>query len=651
MMKSITKTVRIAGLTSRRVSHFIWIATLSGIAMLLVAVALFQYRWNMQIKQAAELGVGAKLESVVMKWHLNLYREFSTICIALEVGPDSGANARWDDYLRRYEEWRHATTASGFVENLYSNPDVVRDVYIYETSRRADDRLLRLNTDADRIERSTKPPELKVLLARLLGRSANLRVALRAWELDRSPQTIRSDDSLSSPGQQLRPNVITGWQFDESIPAIVHPILHHPHSNPSQEEPVDWLVVVLNRDTIQGKLLPELAQRYFADGQEMEYKLAVVAVGKTSRLLYSSDPGFRTPDVGTSDSVMNIFGPPPESTEESFWQVIKSRESLRGEEWRSFSAPVWFPVIEHEPETEHWVLFLKHRIGAVDASITRAWYANLFAGAAVLLLLGTSMFLVLIATRRLRGLAAMQMDFVASISHELRTPLAAILAAGQNLTDGFAPDRSHYGSLITTQARQLVDLVDQILLFTAMKDGKKKYQLTAVTINDVMDGLRKTTLTILAADGFDVELRIDEDLPPVLADRQALVRCLRNLIENAVKYSGESRWIGISAELEEPGNPQAGIRTTVADHGVGITPSELPHICEPFYRGSRAIAAQIHGSGLGLSVVTHIVNEMHGRLSVSSRVGEGSSFVLHLQVAEYSIVRKSNDPQEVLTFR
>jgi len=647
-MKSIPRTVRVAGVTSRRVSHFIWIATLFGIAILLVAVALFQYHWNMQIKQAAELRVGTNLESVVMKWHLNLYREFSTICIALEVGPDSGANARWDDYLRRYEEWRHAATASGFVENLYSNPDVVRDVYIYEASRRADDRLLRLNTDADRIEKSAKPPELKMLLARLLGRSANLGVALRAWE---SPQTIRSDDSQSSPGQGLRPNVITGWQFDESIPAIVHPILHHPHSNPSQEEPVDWLVVVLNRDTIQGKLLPELAQRYFADGQEMEYKLAVVAVGKTSRLLYSSDPGFRIPDVGTADSAMNIFGPPPESTEESFWQVTKSRESLRGEEWRSFSAPVWFPVIEHDPETEHWVLFLKHRTGAVDASITRAWRANLFAGAAVLLLLGTTMSLVLIATRRLRGLAALQMDFVASISHELRTPLAAILAAGQNLTDGFAPDRSHYGSLITTQARQLVDLVDQILLFTAMKDGKKKYQLTAVTISDVMDGLRKTTVTILAAEGFDVELWIDGNLPPVLADRQALVRCLRNLIENALKYSGDSRWIGISAELEEPSNPEAGIRITVADHGFGIEPSELQHIYEPFYRGSRAIAAQIHGSGLGLSVVTHIVNEMHGRLSVSSRIGEGTSFVLHLQVAKYSILRNSNDAREVLTLR
>jgi len=573
--------------------------------MLLVVLALIQYRMNTQIRKAAEYRVGANLESVMMKWHLNLYREFSTICIALQVGPDSGANARWDDYLRRYEQWKRAATNSRFVENIYSNPDVVRDVYIYETGSRGDERLLRLNTDVDRIEKSSKPPELQTLLARLLGRSANLGVALRAWELEESSQTKRPGDNWQfPPGRQLRPNVITGWQFDESIPAIVHPILRHPISVPSQEGRVDWLVVVLNRDTIQEKVLPELAQRYFSSAQGLEYKLAVVAVGKTSRLLYSSDPGFGIRDVSGSDSVMNIFGPPPESTEESFWQVTKSRESLRGEEWHSFSAPVWFPLIEQKPGTEHWVLFLKHRTGAVDASITRTWRAYLFVGAAVLLLLATSMSLVLIATRRLRGLAAMQMDFVTSISHELRTPLAAILAAGQNLTDGFATDPSHYGSLITIRARQLVDLVDQILLFAAIKDGKKKYQLTAVTITDLLDRLRKTTLPILGTDGFEVELRISENLPPVLADRQALVRCLRNLIENAVKYSGESRWIGISAELEEPGNPQAGIRLTVADHGVGITPSELPHICEPFYRGSRATAAQIHGRAFCFSVTT-----------------------------------------------
>jgi signal transduction histidine kinase len=639
-------------LDSKRWSRFVWTAALVGVAVLLIAVALLQYRWNMQIRQATEVRLGADLESVMMRWHLNLYRELSTICIAVQVGPDSGASDHWNDYLRRYEEWRTTASNSGFVENIYSNPDVVSDIYIYETSREAGGRLLRLDADADKIEKVVTPVGLQALLAHLQRKSGNLRIALRAWESSDSTASAEPESQTeSSAGHNLRRNPITGWQFDESIPAIVHPILHRKTGTLRPEAPVDWLVIVLNRDTITRRIFPELAQRYFVSGQGLEYELAVVAVGKTSRLLYSSDPGFGIPDLGRSDSVMNIFGPPPESTEGSFWQVVKNRESLRGEEWHSFSAPVWFPLIRQSAETQHWMLFLKHRTGSVEASITRVWRANLCAGAVVLLLLATSMFLVLIATQRVRALATMQMDFVASISHELRTPLAAMLAAGQNLADGFAPDLRHYGSLIAAQARQLIDLVDQILLFASMKDGKKKYHLTAVRLSDVVESLRKTTLPILGKTGFHVECLLEEDLPCVLADQQALLRCLRNLIENAAKYSGESRWIGISAELDEPGSGDAGIGITVADRGVGIDSSELQHIFEPFYRSPGAIAAQIHGSGLGLAVVEHIVKEMGGRLSVNSEVGIGSAFTVHLQVARTAPLGHTIETQEALISR
>jgi len=639
-------------LSSKRWARFVWTAALVGVAVLLIAVALLQYRWNMQIRQATEVRLGADLESVMMRWHLNLYRELSTICIAVQVGPDSGASDHWNDYLRRYEEWRSTASNSGFVENIYSNPDVVSDIYIYETSRETGGRLLRLDPDADKIEKVVTPVGLQALLAHLQRKSGNLRIALRAWESSDSTASAEPESQTeSSVGHNLRRNPITGWQFDESIPAIVHPILHRKTGTLRPEAPVDWLVIVLNRDTITRRIFPELAQRYFVSGQGLEYELAVVAVGKTSRLLYSSDPGFGIPDLGRSDSVMNIFGPPPESTEGSFWQVVKNRESLRGEEWHSFSAPVWFPLIRQSAETQHWMLFLKHRTGSVEASITRVWRANLFVGAMVLLLLATSMFLVVIATQRVRALATMQMDFVASISHELRTPLAAMLAAGQNLADGFAPDLPHYGSLIAAQARHLIDLVDQILLFASMKDGKKKYHLTAVRLSDVVESLRKTTLPILGKAGFHVEYLLEEGLPCVLADQQALLRCLRNLIENAAKYSGESRWIGISAELDEPGSGDAGIRITVADRGVGIDSSELQHIFEPFYRSPGAIAAQIHGSGLGLAVVEHIVKEMGGRLSVNSEVGIGSAFTAHLQVARTAPLGNTIETQEALISR
>jgi signal transduction histidine kinase len=154
---------------------------------------------------------------------------------------------------------------------------------------------------------------------------------------------------------------------------------------------------------------------------------------------------------------------------------VKNKQSLRGEEWHSFSGPVWFPIVQHASKADSWMLFLQHRTVPLEASINRVWRGNLILGGAILLLLTVSMFLVIIATQRVRALAAMQMDFVASISHELRTPLAAMLSAGQNIADGFAPDLRRYGSIITNQSRQLIDLVDQILLLAAMKDGKKKY--------------------------------------------------------------------------------------------------------------------------------------------------------------------------------
>jgi hypothetical protein len=161
-------------------SHLIWTAALFGIALLLLAIALLQYRWNMQIRRATEIRVGADLESAMMKWHLDLYGELSTICIGLQVGPDSGANDRWDDYLRRYVEWRRVATSSSFVENIYSNPDVVSDIYIWETSNGTGPRLLRLDADKVRIERSALPAELRPLLAHLEGKASNLHVALRA---------------------------------------------------------------------------------------------------------------------------------------------------------------------------------------------------------------------------------------------------------------------------------------------------------------------------------------------------------------------------------------------------------------------------------------------------------------------------------------
>src|SRR5579863_8210916 len=158
----------------------LWIAS-CGITLLFIATAIMQYRWNQQIRRAAETGLGASLESVMVEWHLNLYRELSTICIALQVGPDSGAHNHWNDYLLRFEAWRLAAGGKGVAENIYSNPDVVSDIYLYETSaHRA--RMFRLDPDAHQIDASATSMELRPFLHYLRMKSGTLRLALHAWD-------------------------------------------------------------------------------------------------------------------------------------------------------------------------------------------------------------------------------------------------------------------------------------------------------------------------------------------------------------------------------------------------------------------------------------------------------------------------------------
>jgi signal transduction histidine kinase len=616
------------------------VAALCGIAILLFTVAFLQYRWNNQIKQATEVRMGSELESVMMKWQLDLYGEFSTICVALQVGPDSGARDSWEDYLERYQDWARASTRADSVENIYSNRDLVKDIYIWQTSQPQTPRLLRLDADAGAIKEAGVPGDLRTLLAHLQSHSTNLRTALHAWESNNRPSEDQQHEEELSRDNRLRSNAITGWQFDENIPAIVHPILQRKQSasprirGGKNLDPVDWVVIVLNFNTIRSRIFPELTRRYFAAGQSLDYKLAVVTAGKGGNLLYSSDPEFGIPQVSGFDSAMNIFGPPPESTEGSFWQTLKNSKSVRGEEWHSFSSPVWFPVIHATSSGAPWVLFLQHRQEPFEATINRVWRSNLVTGGVVLFLLAITMVLVLIASQNAQKLANLQMDFVASISHELRTPLAAILSAGQNISDGYVQSLPVYGSIITTQARQLIDLVDQILMFASMKSGNKAYSVRPLRVNELIDQVRRNSSVLFRNSGCTLDFQIQEGLPSIWGDLQALSYCLQNLIGNAVKYSGKSRWIGITADLCESASARREVRISVTDHGLGIDAADLQRIFEPFYRGQRILAAQIHGTGLGLSVAKHIAEAMGGSLFVTSEINVGSVFTLHLRIAE-----------------
>jgi signal transduction histidine kinase len=619
---------------------FFWTSVLSGMVVLLTIIAALQYRWTTQVTEATDARIGSNIQSLMMDWHYDFYRELSSICAALQVGPDSGAHDNWQDFLQRYWAWSRNTNPHGFAESINSRINFVENVYIWETSRAKKPRLLRLNPQANKIEGYDVPANMQPLLARLEQRSSSVPVALRAWEFSPSAaKTLAGNERRLSAANSQRSDPITGWQFDSNVPAIVHPIIHQRDVsdqavNTLARGRVDWIIVALNLQTLRERTLPGLTKRYFETREGAEYDVTIAGGNDPHHVVYSSDPRPQIVDLAGADASMNIFGPTPESAGGRFWQGATGGNSLKGAEWHSLSGPVWFPIVHYAAEQDPWVLIVQHRNGPLEAVVKQVRRRNLTISALVLLLLAANMGLVVIAGHRAQKFAKLQMDFVASVSHELRTPLAAIFSAGENIHDGFVEGKSNlklYGSIITSQARQLTDLVDRILQFASIRSGKDRYVLRRLLVSEILQRARKNTATLIEAEACTFEEHVEPGLPAVLGDIGAVCGCLQNLITNAVKYGGKDRWIRLSASFYDDADDQKQeIRISVQDHGIGISSSELPHIFEPFYRSPQIVAAQIHGTGLGLSVARRLAESMGGRISVVSEVGIGSVFTLHL---------------------
>jgi two-component system, OmpR family, sensor histidine kinase SenX3 len=242
--------------------------------------------------------------------------------------------------------------------------------------------------------------------------------------------------------------------------------------------------------------------------------------------------------------------------------------------------------------------------------------------------------MLVITARRAQSLAKLQMDFVTTVSHELRTPLTVISLAADNIVRGVVSGKQHlaaYGSLIQTQAHQLSALVEEVLLFAATRQGRQSFAFQPVDVSEIV----KTTLVngpaLAPSSQFKVEQDIEPDLPPIVGDAGLLSQCVQNLINNALKYGGTEKWLGISVHFDPTVRE---VEISIADRGIGIGSDDLPHIFEPFYRSPSVVLAQVHGTGLGLALAKNIAEVMKGRLTVKSSLGNGSTFTLRVPCAD-----------------
>lgn len=230
--------------------------------------------------------------------------------------------------------------------------------------------------------------------------------------------------------------------------------------------------------------------------------------------------------------------------------------------------------------------------------------------------------------RRDLRLAALRSQFVASVSHELKTPLTAIRMFAEAMRMDEALDRPTVNQNLDTivqEADRLTRLVDNVLDFARIEQGKKTYPMQRTSLADIVETAAGAMEYSMSQSGFHLTLAVDHTLPPIVADRDAIQQAILNLLDNAMKYSGDSREIELRLSREN----DDGV-VCVLDKGPGIPESEQSRIFERFYRIPSPENDRRPGAGLGLTLVDHVVKAHGGSVGVESRPGQGSAFTIRL---------------------
>lgn len=600
------------------------IGIVAGLSALLVALGALQFRWSNQIRTAELQRKQAALEAGMNGFREDIRRELAGICTSFGFRPPNQAAAVEDLYAQNCGDWSRTS----------DHRELVSNYYLWKKDKGESYSFLQFNPQKeDTFEATACPARLGALcdpsnlVTSLTYRGGEFGLAGLRWRLQ--------GESLA----MVRPIPQPGWRNRRNR-----------RDWPQDSSPAGFMIVELNRHVFLNRLLPELAKRYFEGPDGPLYDVAIIDGATPPHFIYAWQT-VPSPELAASpDETLQLFSqrrgrgfeprqgnpgqpgglarrermppppfPPPEGGPEPTARA------------RGFQAA---PILA-DPSAAGWRLVVRHRGGSLADAVAVIWQRDLLLGFGVLLVLAASVTLVVVWTLRIRRLAKMQMDFVAGVSHELRTPVSVISSAAENLADGVVesgPQVKQYGILIRNEAQRLAAMIGQVLLFAATRNDSVHYQTRPVPVAETIDSAVADLAQLTTANRFTVEKDVAPGLPPVMADPKALGRCLQNLMTNALKYGAGGRWMAIRAHAGS--GPDAGeVLITVQDRGHGIEPGEIPHIFEPFYRGNAARASQTHGTGLGLSLAKEAAEAMGGKLTVTSRVGEGSAFTLHFPAA------------------
>ncbi len=593
------------------------IVAVGGVIGVLTLFVLLQYNWLGRIADAERERMKRRVETDTARFAEEFNREVQSAYFNFQTPADSWRSRDWAEFNERYDFWKKNT----------AYPELIRSFTFI--GKDLDALPLQYNAERRGFENSEFTEELRELRARF-----NDDKTFRAVYDDRM--------TLVMPVHEGKMGVerITLKAMHDEKPVVKMP------------EKFGYLVIALDPAVINERLLPALVQKYFPDsdfnvsianktGDAIFQTAAIAGEGDASAALLSLAPdnfmffanrdilarveGEKGKSVVLNQRVESHTLTRTETTGATSGTFkIELQRGEKGEPGKPRTSMMTGTMVGNEP----WKLNVQHVAGSVEAFVARERNKSFLIGLGVYLLLVGSIIAIVLSALRAKRFAQRQIDFVSSVSHEFRTPLAVIYSAGENLADGVTKDGeqiSKYGDLIKGEGKKLSGMVEQILDFAGANSGRKKYNFNTANISDITRSALAECGSALSENDFEVETNITDGLPPITADAEALSSAIQNLILNSVKYSNGSRWLRVSTE-----NGEGRVKITVEDKGIGISKGERGRIFEPFYRSKEVVDAQIHGNGLGLSLVKEIAEAHGGKVIVESEWGKGSQFTIEL---------------------
>jgi len=223
-------------------------------------------------------------------------------------------------------------------------------------------------------------------------------------------------------------------------------------------------------------------------------------------------------------------------------------------------------------------------------------------------------------------------DFIATVTHELKTPLSSMRVLVDTLLEGSYNDREQakeYLELISKENLRLSRLIDNFLTFSRMERNKQAFDIVKTSPAEIANAAADAVQTKFDDENCKFTLMIDEDLPSVSADKDAMVTVLVNLLDNAYKYSYDDKQIELKVSCSE-----GLVCFTVTDNGIGMTARQIKKAFERFYQADSSLSRQAEGTGLGLSIVKFIVDAHKGRVNIESKQSKGSTFTVKLAAVD-----------------